>query len=70
LVRLEKKMVHSGIKVIGRSAVLASTKLIVLEEGQEIASNQNEIMYLADSDWSEADPLVQQICQVVFQTPS
>ena len=55
-----------GIKVIGRTAVVAEMKLSVLEEGQVIAWKVHSDMYNRHSDWSEADPLVQGVCKLVF----
>jgi hypothetical protein len=56
----------TGIKVIGCTAVVAEMKLSVLENGVIIAWKVYSDMYHRTSDWSEADPMVQRVCQAVF----
>ena len=63
---MTKEWKCTGIKVIGRTAVVAEMKLSVLEEGKTIAWKVHSDFYSRNSDWSEADSLVQQICQLVF----
>ena len=63
---MTKKLSCTSIKVMGRSHVLAEMRLSVLEQGEEIAWKVYTDMYNRNSDWSEADPLVQQICHAVF----
>ena len=41
-------------------------KLSVLEDGVIIAWKVHSDMYHRTSDWSEADPMVQRVCQAVF----
>jgi len=63
---MTKKLSCTSIKVMGRSHVLAEMRLSVLEQGEEVAWKVSTDMYNRNSDWSEADSLVQQICQLVF----
>ena len=63
---MTKKLSCTSIKVMGRSHVLAEMRLSVLEQGEEVAWKVSTDMYNRRSDWSEADPLVQEICQLVF----
>jgi len=56
----------TGIQVIGSTAVVAEMKLSVLENGVIIAWKVYSDMYHRTSDWSEADPMVQRVCQAVF----
>ena len=56
----------TGINVIGSRAVVAEMKLSVLENGVIIAWKVYSDMYHRTSDWSEADPMVQRVCQAVF----
>ena len=56
----------TGIQVIGSTAVVAEMKLSVLEDGVIIAWKVYSDMYHRTSDWSEADPMVQRVCQAVF----
>ena len=59
-----------GLKVIGRTAVIAEMKLSIMEEGKPIAWKVDSDFYHRTSDWSQADPLVQGVCQVVFADES
>jgi len=63
---MTKEWQCTGIKVIGRKAVVAEMKLSVLEDGIIIAWNTFSDMYYRASDWSKADPMVQRVCQAVF----
>ena len=56
----------TGIKVIGCTAVVAEMKLSVLENSVIIAWKVYSDFYHRTSDWSEADPMVQRVCQAVF----
>jgi hypothetical protein len=56
----------TGIKVIGCTAVVAEMKLSVLENGVIIAWKVYSDFYHRTSDWSDADPMVQRVCQAVF----
>lgn len=61
-----KELRCTDIKVIGSRSVVATTKLSVLENGVVIAWKVYSDMYHRTSDWSEADPMVQRVCQAVF----
>ena len=63
---MTKKLSCTSVKVMGRRHVLAEMRLSVLEQGEEVAWKVTTDMYNRNSDWSEADSLVQQICQLVF----
>ena len=65
---LEKKEACYQVRVMGLGrAVIAKMRVEVLENGIKIASSKYSNMYYPSSDWSEADPLVQKVCQVVFE---
>ena len=65
---LEKKETCYQVKVMGLGrAVIAEMRVEVLEDGIKIASSKYSNMYYPSSDWSQADPLVQKVCQVVFE---
>ena len=65
---LEKKETCYQIRVMGLGrAVIAKMRVEVLENGIEIASSKYSNMYYPSSDWSQAAPLVQKVCQVVFE---
>ena len=65
---LEKKETCYQVKVMGLGrAVIAKMRVEVLEDGTEIASSKYSTMYYPSSDWSQADPLVKKVCQVVFE---
>ena len=63
---MTKKLSCTSVKVMGRRHVLAEMRLSVLEQGEEVAWKVTTDMYNRNSDWSGADPLVRQICQLVF----
>ena len=63
---MTKKLSCTSIKVMGRSHVLAEMRLSVLEQGEEVAWKVHSDFYNRNSDWSEADPLVQGVCKLVF----
>ena len=63
---MTKEWQCTGIKVIGSTAVVAEMKLSVLENGVVIAWKVHSDMYRRTSDWSEADPMAQRVCQAVF----
>ena len=63
---MTKEWKCTGINVIGSRTVVAEMKLSVLENGVVIAWKVYSDMYHRTSDWSEADPMVQRVCQAVF----
>jgi len=65
---LEKKVTCYQVKVMGLGrAVIAEMRVEILEGGVKIASSKYSNMYYPSSDWSQADPLVQKVCSVVFE---
>lgn len=47
-------------------AVVAYWRTSVTINGEEIASKEGETVFRQNSDWSETEPLVQKVCQAVF----
>jgi len=45
-------------------------RVVILEDQQEICAKDDITLYFSHSDWSEAYPLTQKICQVVFSGPN
>ena len=62
----KKELACKQIRVLGKRAVIAEMKLRVMEDGEEIASREYSQMYHRSSDWSEAYPLAQRVCGLVF----
>ena len=67
--KLSKNLTCYQVKVIGCRSVIAKMKLSILEDGYEVANSKFSSVYNRTSNWSQADPLVQRICQVVFSEP-
>ena len=52
---------------ISKSCVKAHWKLTIYQDGTELVTTNDVTLYFKDSDWSEAEPLVQKACQLAFQ---
>ena len=64
---VKKVVTCKQIRVIGRLSVIVEMRLVIMEDGEEIARNDYSEMYHQSSDWSEAEQLVQDICGLVFE---
>jgi len=63
---IEKKTYCDKIEFVPPYAVQCRKRISVVEDGQELAASFERCVMQPDSDWSQAEPNVQAICNAVF----
>ena len=63
---IEKKSYCDKIEFVPPFAVQCRKRISVVEDGQELAASFERCVMHPDSDWSQAEPNVQAICNAVF----
>lgn len=63
---IEKKSYCDKIEFVPPFAVQCRKRISVVEDGNELAASFERCVMHPDSDWSQAEPNVQAICNAVF----
>ena len=63
---IEKKTYCDKIEFVPPYAVQCRKRISVVENGNELAASFERCVMQPDSDWSQAEPNVQAICNAVF----
>ena len=63
---IEKKTYCDKVEFVPPFAVQCRKRISVVEDGQELAASFERCVMQPDSDWSQAEPNVQAICNAVF----
>ena len=63
---IEKKSYCDKIEFVPPYAVQCRKRISVVEDGNELAASFERCVMHPDSDWSQAEPNVQAICNAVF----
>ena len=63
---IEKKTYCDKIEFVPPYAVQCRKRISVVEDGNELAASFERCVMQPDSDWSQAEPNVQAICNAVF----
>ena len=63
---IEKKSYCDKIEFVPPYAVQCRKRISVVEDGNELAASFERCVMQPDSDWSQAEPNVQAICNAVF----
>ena len=63
---IEKIIKCDKVEFVPPFAVQCRKRISVVEDGQELAASFERCVMHPDSDWSQAEPNVQAICNAVF----
>ena len=63
---IEKKTYCDKVEFVPPYAVQCRKRISVVEDGNELAASFERCVMHPDSDWSQAEPNVQAICNAVF----
>jgi len=63
---IEKKTYCDKVEFVPPFAVQCRKRISVVEDGTELAASFERCVMQPDSDWSQAEPNVQAICNAVF----
>jgi len=63
---IEKKSYCDKVEFVPPFAVQCRKRISVVEDGNELAASFERCVMHPDSDWSQAEPNVQAICNAVF----
>ena len=63
---IEKKTYCDKVEFVPPFAVQCRKRISVVEDGNELAASFERSVMHPDSDWSQAEPNVQAICNAVF----